>query len=111
MGMFAWDTMMQQTAEKWLPSVCNYNVLISPDSTQNLSHANGFFAPGKTEEDYAEIFFDQSYGIAKRFFQFADETTVDVAGCFKVSQRANKNLMATVYMTRNIYFKNFHKLG
>ena len=82
-----------------------------PRQHPELVYANGFFAPGRTEEDYAEIFFDQSYEMAKRFFQFAGETTVDVAGCFNVSQRANKNLMAAVYMTKNIYFKIFHKIG
>ena len=108
--LFAWDVSMQRTAEQWLPRVCNSN-LVCTDGTQNWFYSRAFSAPGKTEEDYADIYFSENYAMAKQTFWFADDNTKDVAGCYNRGQKTYQQLMEAVYLMRNIFFKDFSKLG
>ena len=108
--LLAWDVNMQHTAEQWLPNICNSN-LVCTDDTQNWFYSRAYSAPGKTEEEYADIYFSDNYATAKQIFWFADDNTRDVAGCYNRGQRSNQQLMEAVYLMRNIFFKDFSRLG
>ena len=85
--------------------------LVSTDDTQNWFYSRAYSAPGKTEEEYADIYFSDNYATAKQIFWFADDNTRDVAGCYNRGQRSNQQLMEAVYLMRNIFFKDFSRLG
>ena len=73
-GMLSRDIKKQHEAEKWLSSVCVHPIPICSEPTQNWFFWRPFSDPGKTEAEYAELYFNAIYEEVNPHFLFAGET-------------------------------------
>ena len=98
-GKLSWDIKKQHEAKKWLPSVCVHPIPLCSELMQNFWRP--FSNPGKTEAEYAELYFNAIYEEVNPHFLFAGENTMDVAGCYS---QPGWTLKSAVFFMRNIYF-------